>query len=119
MYLALSLWAATMAVLLLLGAKILMNLDQLKAEVAQDKDVMSAAAKLLGGLATQLAAYKNEPDQIQALADTLVNGRTELSAAIVQGTPAAPSGPDTNTAGGDTANNTAAGGGQSADSVQA
>lgn len=66
-----------------------MTLQELKAKVDATIEVEKAAVVLIQGIAAQLAAAKNDPAAIQALADSLDSEAGELSAAITANTPAA------------------------------
>lgn len=95
MTLELYLEVAILACLIIQGILIHMNLDQLKATVAQAVTVEEGARALIADLAVKLAAYKNEPDQIQALADSLTNASTDLQGAITTNTASATPAPAT------------------------
>ena len=70
--------------------KILMTLDQLKAQVEANTTLEQSAVTLITGLAAQIVAAKDEPEKIQAIADELTASATSLSAALAANTPAAP-----------------------------
>jgi S-adenosylhomocysteine hydrolase len=64
------------------------ELDALTTKVEETTTVVGSAIALLGGLATQVAALKNDPAKLQALADTLQATKQSLADAIVANTPA-------------------------------
>lgn len=59
------------------------QLDTLTAEVTETGTVIDSAIELINGLAAQIAAIKDDPVAIQALADEL-NAKSEALAAAVQ-----------------------------------
>ncbi len=65
------------------------QLDVLQAAVTRNTDVDSSAVQLLQGLSAQLAAMKNDPVAIQALADSMNSSSDALAAAVIANTPAA------------------------------
>jgi hypothetical protein len=65
-----------------------MTLAQLQAQVAQNTSIEESAVTLIQGLAAQLAAIKQDPVAIQALADSLSKSAGDLSKAITDNTPA-------------------------------
>jgi len=65
------------------------ELDNLESEVAKNTEVDQSAITLLNGLAAQIAALKNDPVKLQALADSLKSSSADLAAAVVANTPAA------------------------------
>lgn len=71
----------------------MLDLSKLEAEVARDEQVNSSAAALIGALAAELEASKNDPAAIQALADRLKASQDSLAAAVAANTPAAPPAP--------------------------
>lgn len=76
------------------------EIDDLKAEVAADKEVESSAVTLLNGIQARIdaavaaaqsaGATDAQLADIQAVSDALAAQREELSAAVVANTPAAP-----------------------------
>ena len=66
------------------------ELDRLTEEVRQTNAVSASAVALIKGLADQLRATKDDPAKIAALADELDAKTNELSAAVAENTPAAP-----------------------------
>lgn len=70
-----------------------MTIDDLKAKVDAEKTVVDSAVALIKGLSAQLAAAKDDPAKVQALADALDAQTAELSAAVVANTPVAPAAP--------------------------
>lgn len=66
-----------------------MTLDDLKTKVDNEATVEQSAITLLQGISAQLAAAKNDPVKIQAIADELDSNTATLSAAITANTPAA------------------------------
>jgi hypothetical protein len=69
------------------------ELDNLTVQVKANEDLENSAITLLNGLSAQIAAIKNDPVAIQALADSLKANAANLSAAIIANTPAAPPAP--------------------------
>ena len=65
-------------------------LDNMEAEVSENTDVVASAVVLLNSISAELAAAKNDPIKIQALADKLDQNSNALAAAIAANTPAAP-----------------------------
>jgi chromosome segregation ATPase len=66
------------------------QLDALTAQVTANESLENSAITLIQGIAAQLAAIKDDPAKIQALADSLKTSADSLSAAIIANTPAAP-----------------------------
>jgi len=66
------------------------ELDALTTQVTANESLEQSAITLIQGIAAQLAAIKDDPAKIQALADSLKASADTLSAAIVANTPAAP-----------------------------
>ena len=66
----------------------MLDLTQLEAEVARDEAVNTSAATLIGRLAEELEAAKDDPVRIQALADRLRSSQDALAAAVAANTPA-------------------------------
>ena len=64
------------------------ELTALTAQVAENTTVEQSAITLLAGLSAQIAALKDDPAAIQALADSLKASGDALAAAIVANTPA-------------------------------
>ena len=67
-----------------------LDIGNLTAAVAQVEGVEASAEKTLKELADEIAALKNDPVALQALADRLTTANTALSAAIAN-----PGGPAT------------------------
>jgi septum formation topological specificity factor MinE len=67
-----------------------LELDNLTLEVQENTDVVESAIALISGIAAQLAAIKDDPAKIQALADTLDATSAKLAAAVVANTPIVP-----------------------------
>lgn len=65
------------------------ELDTLTTEVEESTTVQDGAILLLKGLSDQIAAMKNDPVKLQALADKLDAKSKELGDAIVANTPVA------------------------------
>lgn len=65
-------------------------LDNLKAQVARNKEVSDSAVALLQGLKTKLdeAIASGDPAELQALSDSIGTESQELADAIVANTPA-------------------------------
>lgn len=71
------------------------ELDALTAQVAATTELEASAITMIQGLAGQIAASKDDPAKIQALADSLKSGADALAAALTANTPAAsPPAPD-------------------------
>jgi hypothetical protein len=66
------------------------QLDALTAQVTANESLENSAITLIQGIAAQLAAIKDDPAKIQALANSLKTSADSLSAAIIANTPAAP-----------------------------
>lgn len=70
------------------------DLTHIRAEAAESKDVMAAAASLIRNLAQLLrdavASGGDVTAEVNEIADSLDAGQADLSAAIVEGTPADP-----------------------------
>lgn len=64
------------------------ELDALTVKVEETSTVVGSAITLIGGLASQIAALKNDPAKLQALADSLQTTKQSLADAIVANTPA-------------------------------
>ena len=65
------------------------DLTVLTAEVTKNTEVDQSAIVLLNGLSAQIAALKNDPAALQALADSLNASSAAMAAAVVANTPAA------------------------------
>lgn len=63
-------------------------LDPLTAEVAESKTIMESAVVLIEGIAAKLEAAKNDPVEIQRLADELNASSEPLAAAVAANTSA-------------------------------
>lgn len=74
---------------------ITMTLTELKKQVDANTAVEASAVTLIQGIVAQLAAAKDDPVAIQALADELAASAAPLAAAVVAntGTVTAPTGP--------------------------
>lgn len=68
----------------------MLDLTQLEAEVARDEAVNSSAATLIGRLAAEIEASKNDPVALQALVDRLRTSQDALASAVSANTPAQP-----------------------------
>lgn len=66
------------------------ELQKLTDKVAANNVVVESALTLIQGLADQIAALKNDPVALQALADSLDAEDTKLAAAVAANTPATP-----------------------------
>jgi peptidoglycan hydrolase CwlO-like protein len=64
------------------------EMDNLTSRVERCNTVMDSAAALLGTLSTEIAKLKNDPVQLQALADRLNAETDELAAAVASNTAA-------------------------------
>jgi hypothetical protein len=65
------------------------DLQKLADQATKNTDAEDAAAKLLGSLSAMIAAAKNDPVAIQAIADNLKAHGDALAEAVVANTPAA------------------------------
>jgi hypothetical protein len=65
------------------------ELDAVTVQVTANEDLEQSAIVLIQGIAAQLAAIKDDPAKIQALADSLKVSADALAAAITANTPAA------------------------------
>lgn len=65
------------------------TLDDLQNEVTSATTIEQGAITLIQGIAAQLAAAKNDPVKIQAIADQLKSQDDALASAIAANTPAA------------------------------
>jgi hypothetical protein len=74
----------------LLMKDVIMTLDELQAQVAENITVETSAILLIQGIAAQLAAVANDPAKVQALADSLNTSSDALAAAVTANTSAAP-----------------------------
>lgn len=72
------------------GATMSAELDALQAEVERNTTVDGSVQTLLTGLSAQIAALKNDPVKLQALADQLKASNDATAAAVVANTPVAP-----------------------------
>jgi chromosome segregation ATPase len=70
------------------GVNMSKELDALEAEVTKNTEVDQSAITLLTGLAGQIAALKNDPVKLQALADSLKSSSKSLADAVAANTPA-------------------------------
>jgi hypothetical protein len=67
--------------------EIIMNaIENLDKEVAENTDVVASAVTLLNNIAAELAAAKDDPVKIQALADKLSNNTDALAASVAANT---------------------------------
>lgn len=66
------------------------QLDALTVQVTETTTLEQSAITLITGLAEQIAAIKDDPVKIQALADQLKTSAAGLSVAIIANTPAVP-----------------------------
>lgn len=64
------------------------ELDRLRTEVAETTSVVQSAITLIKGLKAKLDAAIGDPQALKALSDELDAKTNELSAAIVENTPA-------------------------------
>lgn len=65
------------------------TLDDIQAKVTAEGTVEQGAITLLQGLSAQIAALKQDPAKLQALADSLDQQSQALAAAVTANTPAA------------------------------
>ena len=77
-----------------------LDFSSLQAEVARNRSVDGSAAALIRGIADRIAAAIQADDatdatNLNALVDDLRSSSDELSAAVAEGTPAAPGGGET------------------------
>ncbi len=70
------------------------ELDVLTAQVKATTDLETSAVQLIEGLASQIAALKDDPAKLQALSDSLKASADTLFAAVVANTPVAPPAPE-------------------------
>ena len=63
------------------------HLDKLVPQVRDTVTTIQSAIVFMNGLAEKLKEFKNDPAEIQALADTLRDSSTQLAEAIVTNTP--------------------------------
>ncbi len=70
--------------------KLMSLIDDLTADVADERTVIDSAVTLLGNLSDQLAAAGNDPVKLAALKDAIDANKATLAAAVVKNTPAAP-----------------------------
>lgn len=70
--------------------RIMADLTQLSADVANTTSVEESAITLINNIAAQLAAAASDPAAIQALSDSLNTEAASLAAAVAANTPAAP-----------------------------
>ena len=68
----------------------MLDLAQLEAEVARDEAVNSSAATLIGKLAAEIEASKNDPAALQVLVDRLRTSQDSLAAAVAANTSSQP-----------------------------
>lgn len=68
----------------------MLDLTQLEAEVTRDEEVNSSAAILIGRLAAEIEASKNDPVALQALVDRLRSQQDALAAAVAANTTPTP-----------------------------
>lgn len=66
--------------------KIMVNIDDLTAQVTQNESVEESAVILIQGLASKLAAAGTDPVKLQALRDGLNKSASDLAAAITANT---------------------------------
>lgn len=64
-----------------------MDIDQLKAKVDAETTVVASTITLLGSLSAQIAAAKNDPAKIQAIADEIDANSVALAQAVQANTP--------------------------------
>lgn len=74
--------------------KIMADLTVLQAQVTKSTEVVASAVVLINGIAAKLESMKNDPAQIQALADELRTDNESLAAAVAANTPAEPPVPE-------------------------
>ena len=72
------------------GSNMSEELQKLQDQVAANNDLIGSAVTLIGGLAEQLQAAKDDPAAIEALANSLKASDEGLAAALAANTPAAP-----------------------------
>jgi hypothetical protein len=70
--------------------KTVQELDDLQVQVKANTDAEASAILLLGQLHDLIVAAGTDPAKLKALADALAASQTNLAAAIVANTPAAP-----------------------------
>jgi prefoldin subunit 5 len=67
---------------------VMATLDDVKTKVEAENTVIDSAITLLGDLSAQIAALKNDPAALQALADEIDAKKAALAAAVAANTPA-------------------------------
>ena len=72
------------------GEQIMATLEELQVQVQATTDIQASAITLIEGIAAQLEAAKDDPEQIQALADQLKASSDALAAAGSENTLATP-----------------------------
>lgn len=65
-------------------------LDQIRAELTENRDVVDAIEVLVTDLLDRVEANLEDPAEVQAIVDEIRGQRSDLAAAIVAGTPAEP-----------------------------
>ena len=73
--------------------KIMIELDELTAQVSASDDVEASAVVLISGIAARIAAAGVDPAKLKALTSSLKAESDQLAAAVAENTPADPSGP--------------------------
>ena len=68
-----------------------LELDNVTREVAENSSVIDSAIVLLQSLSAQIEDLKDDPEALQALADSLDMQSNRLAEAIVANTPSEPS----------------------------
>lgn len=70
--------------------KMAKTLDDVQADVNDERTVVDSAIALLNGLSDQLKATQGDPAKVQAIIDAIDAQKADLAAAITANTPAAP-----------------------------
>jgi peptidoglycan hydrolase CwlO-like protein len=65
------------------------DLNALRAQVAQNNNVIQSAIVLINGIAARIAQAAGDPAALQAIIDDLNNQDTQLAQAVAANTPAA------------------------------
>ncbi len=70
--------------------KIMVTLDDIVADVTEEKSVIQGAVTLLGQLSQMIKDAGTDPVKLQAVKDLIDSNKADLAAAVVANTPAAP-----------------------------
>ena len=75
--------------------KLMADLSKLTAATERETSVVTSAITLITGLAAEIAAAKNDPAEIDAIANKMNASADALAAAVAANTPAEPAPPET------------------------